>query len=586
MAAFKLTDDELIAKVEETTVEATRHQLDTLRKILDRNAAVGYLRQAAGAVDVHNFRRTVPLSTYDDYADHISKIADGLDDYGDGDSGRHFLSFDPLVCFFLSSGTSQMRQKLLPYFDSAPSKAASYLAHMGSAALLRRQFPPRATINKSLWFLYAGNITTTKGGFKAMAASSLPLSGTKETQSQFLSTCIAPAQVVMGSNLQHQMYCHLLCGLRRFDLIDSIRAPYAISLVRAFSMLKTKWEQLCDDLDSGVLCSEVTDIAMRDAVTEFLDGPNPDIADRVRLICREQSWDGIIARLWPNVRYVKCIATGIMQQYYKKLKHYAGDIPLIGGDYFASECCVGINVDIMQPPENTRFVILPATAYFEFLPFDLEDDSFKFNKETVDISGVHVGKMYEVVVTTFRGLYRYCLGDVVKVVGFHNSSPEIEFVMRAPKSSTEFVTERDLMRAVWNLELELEGALSMGQITEFASFMDMDESGTKQLTIYIEFAEGSMILEKGKEDRAVAILRSCGSSIEDGLGVLYKSRRETGKIAPLRISIVNVGTFDLLLQVAIENGAPASQYKSPKIIRNQRMADFLEASSTLTVSFS
>ena len=347
-----------------------------------------------------------------------------------------------------------------------------------------------------------------------MAASSLPLSGIKESQSQFLSTCIAPAQVAMGSNLQHQMYCHLLCGLRRFDLIDSIRAPYAISLIRAFSMLKTKWDQLCDDLDSGVLCSEITDIAMRDAVTEFLDGPNPDMADRVRSICQEKSWDGIIAKLWPNVRYVKCTATGIMQQYYKKLKHYAGDIPLIGGDYFASECCVGINLDIMQPPKKTRFVILPTAAYFEFLPFDLEDDSSTSDREIVDISGVQVGNMYEVVVTTFRGLYRYRLGDVVKVVGFHNSSPEIEFVMRAPKSATEFVTERDLMRAVWNLELELEGALSMGQITEFASFMDLDESGTKQLTIYIEFDEGSMILEKGKEDKAVAFLRSCGSSIE------------------------------------------------------------------------
>jgi len=239
----------------------------------------------------------------------------------------------------------------------------------------------------------------------------------------------------------------------------------------------------------------------------------------------------------------------------------------------------------MQPPEKTRFFILPTAAYFEFLPFDLEDDSATLDKETVDISGVEVGKMYEVVVTTFRGFYRYRLGDVVKVVGFHNSSPEIEFVVRAPKSSSEFVTERDLMRAVWNLELELESALSMGQVTEFASFIDLGESQFKQLTVYIEFGEGSMILEKDKGDEAVAFLRSCGSSIEDGLGVLYKSKKESGEIGQLRISVVNVGTFDLLLQTAIENGAPASQYKSPKIIRNRKMADFLEASSALTVCF-
>ena len=85
-----------------------------------------------------------------------------------------------------------------------------------------RLFPQRPTVNKSLWFIYAGNVTVTKSGFKAMPASSVPLSGNKETQSQFLSTCIAPAEVVKGSNLQQQMYCHLLCGLSKFEIIDSI----------------------------------------------------------------------------------------------------------------------------------------------------------------------------------------------------------------------------------------------------------------------------------------------------------------------------------------------------------------------------
>uniref|UniRef100_A0A7C9CKF0 Uncharacterized protein n=1 Tax=Opuntia streptacantha TaxID=393608 RepID=A0A7C9CKF0_OPUST len=103
MAAFKLSDDDqLIAKIEETTVDATRHQLDTLRQILQRNATVGYLRRhldQSAAVDADNFRRIVPLSTYDDYADYINKIADGM--FDDGDEGRHFLSFDPLLCFFL-----------------------------------------------------------------------------------------------------------------------------------------------------------------------------------------------------------------------------------------------------------------------------------------------------------------------------------------------------------------------------------------------------------------------------------------------------------------------------------------------------
>ncbi|GAU31557.1 hypothetical protein TSUD_333330 [Trifolium subterraneum] len=55
-----------------------------------------------------------------------------------------------------------------------------------------------------------------------------------------------------------------------------------------------------------------------------------------------------------------------MKQYYQKLKFYAGeDVPILGRDYFASECCVGLNLDITQLPETTRFIILPTFAYFE-----------------------------------------------------------------------------------------------------------------------------------------------------------------------------------------------------------------------------
>ena len=43
---------------------------------------------------------------------------------------------------------------------------------------------------------------------------------------------------------------------------------------------------------------------------------------------------------------------------------------------------------------------------------------------------VAVGGLYELVVTTLSGLYRYRIGDVVRVVRFHSSCPVIEFRYR------------------------------------------------------------------------------------------------------------------------------------------------------------
>jgi auxin responsive GH3 family protein len=220
--------------------------------------------------------------------------------------------------------------------------------------------------------------------------------------------------------------------------------------------------------------------------------------------------------------------------------------------------------------------LLPTAAYFEFLPFDM-NEADAAGRETVDISGVEVGKMYEVVVTTYRGFYRYHLGDIVRVVGFYNLSPLVEFVMRAPKGPGEIITERDLMSAMQSFQLVLENAMAT-EITEFASFFDMELS-PKQLKVFVEVREGSTLMQ----GESVVALRRCCSSLEDGLGGMYKVQRDRGEAGPLILSVVNPGSFDRLSQVAIVNGASASQYKPPKIIRNREILRFLEGSAFVTL---
>lgn len=43
---------------------------------------------------------------------------------------------------------------------------------------------------------------------------------------------------------------------------------------------------------------------------------------------------------------------------------------------------------------------------------------------------MRIGALYEPVLTTFSGLYRYRTGDVVRVTGFLGESPIVEFVLR------------------------------------------------------------------------------------------------------------------------------------------------------------
>jgi len=82
-------------------------------------------------------------------------------------------------------------------------------------------------------------------------------------------------------------------------------------------------------------------------------------------------WYGVIPALWPKAQYVISITTGSMEHYVKKLRHYAGGLPLVGLDYGATEGMIGANVEPREPPESTTFAVLPNNAYFEFIPLEL-----------------------------------------------------------------------------------------------------------------------------------------------------------------------------------------------------------------------
>ncbi|XP_074567776.1 jasmonoyl--L-amino acid synthetase GH3.5-like [Curcuma longa] len=556
MRVFSL--ESVIDEFEELTNDAGQHQRETLRKILEQNGEAEYLQKLGlrGRTDPESFKACVPLVTHSDLDPYIQRIANG--------DTSPVLTGKPIRSFSLSSGTSQGKPKLLPFTDELVQSTMQI--YRTSFAFRNREYP--IGNGKALQFIYSSKQVKTKGGVIATTATTnvYRTEQFKCTMKDIQSQCCSPDEVIFGSDFQQSLYCHLLCGLIYSDEVQFVFSTFAHSIVHAFRKFEDVWEELCEDIRSGVLSSRITVPSMRAAVSKLLR-PSPNLADSIYNKCmRLSNWYGVIQELWPNAKYVYGIMTGSMEPYLKKLRHYAGSLPLMSADYGSSEGWIGANVNPSLPPESVTFAVLPNIGYFEFIPLEKPAGQETENSaatihytegEPVGLTEVEVGKEYEIVFTNFAGLYRYRLGDVLRVAGFHNSTPELQFVCRRSlvlSINIDKNTEKDLQLAVEEAAKLL--AVEKLEIVDFTSHVDTSmEPGH-----YVIFWELS-------SDATEDALHSCCNCLDlSFVDAGYVSSRKVGAIGPLELRIVRKGTFHKIMDHYLELGAALNQFKTPRFV--------------------
>lgn len=236
----------------------------------------------------------------------------------------------------------------------------------------------------------------------------------KKAMKAIQSISCSPDEVIFGSDFHQSLYCHLLCGLIFRDEVQFISSTFAHSILYAFRTFEQVWEELCNDIRTGVLSSRINVLSTRTAMSKLLK-PNPELADLIYKKCSSLSnWYGLIPELFPNAKYIYGIMTGSMEPYLKKLRHYAGGLPLLSADYGASEGWIGANVNPKLPPELATYAVLPNIGYFEFIPLreniedqdhnNMESSFLRMEPKPVGLTEVKIGEEYEVIVTNFAGM--------------------------------------------------------------------------------------------------------------------------------------------------------------------------------------
>ncbi|KAL4354615.1 hypothetical protein GQ457_06G031550 [Hibiscus cannabinus] len=551
--------EKVIRDFEAMTKDAENVQRRTLKLILEENGSAEYLQKLGlnGRTDPESFKACVPLVTHKDLEPYIQRVVDGV--------SSPILTGKPLTTISLSSGTTEGKQKFLPFNDELMETTMQIFST--SFAFRSREFPIENGM--ALQFVFSGKQTKTKGGLLAGTATTNVYRNPRfrQVMKSFRAPICSPDEVIFSPDFHQSLYCHLLCGLLHREEIQLVASAFAHSNVLAFRTFEQVWKELCADIREGVISSRVTFPSLRSAMAKLLK-PNPELADLIEKKCSGlRNWYGVIPELFPNVKYIYGIMTGSMEPYLKKLRHYAGDVPLITADYGASEGWVGVNVNPTLPPESATYAVPPNIGYFEFIPLNENteehvQDQVKGSYPSVEpkpigLTEVKVGEEYEVIITNVAGLYRYRLGDVVKVMGFHNMTPELKFVCRKNLVLTinlDKNTEEDLQLAV--KEATKLVAEEKQEVLDFTSHADVS-TDPGHYVIYWELSG----------DVSNEVLQECCNCLDRSfLDAGYVSSRKVNTIGPLELRILGKGTFQKILEHYLGIGAALSQFKTPRCI--------------------
>ena len=170
------------------------------------------------------------------------------------------------------------------------------------------------------------------------------------------------------------------------------------------------------------------------------------------------------------------------------------------------------------------------------------------------------------------GLYRYRVGDVLRVAGFKNKAPQFNFICRKNvvlSIDSDKTDEVELQNAMKNAVTNL--VPFDASVVEYTSYADT----TTIPGHYVLYWELNL---NGSTPIPPSVFEDCCLAIEESLNSVYRQGRVSDKsIGPLEIKIVEQGTFDKLMDYAISLGASINQYKAPRCVKFAPVVELLNS---------
>jgi len=316
-------------------------------------------------------------------------------------------------------------------------------------------------------------------------------------------------------------------SLMRFALAEDVALFSTANPSTALTLARTAEkhaEKLIRDLRDGSLDKSISlSLSLRRELTSRLR-PQPARARQLEQLLHQH--DRLLPQHYWNLSFLALWTGGTLGLYIPQLKEYYGQIPIRDIGLLASEGRMSIPLE-----DNTPSGVLDIESnFYEFIPEqDLENLEISSDAETLPdhlnvlrAEELQKGDCYYILLTNFAGLYRYHIGDLVRVNDFIGTTPVIEFLSKGAHFSSltgEKLSEHQVVAAVNKVLDEISLDLSTYLLAPTWS----DPPG------YCFYIQAPFSLEPDK-------LNHLAEQVDRQLlaqNIEYSSKRKSSRLAPL-----------------------------------------------------
>ena len=339
------------------------------------------------------------------------------------------------------------------------------------------------------------------------------------------------------------------------------------TILELLRTLNENTEEMIEDIEKGTL-SWNFDISsyIREELEAYMS-PQPERAEELRQLLKEY---GKLEpkHFWPWLQLLstwKCGNTKIyMEKYMDQFNWDKTMYQELG--YIATECRFGFSLD-----DTNESVLFPHFHYYEFVE---ESELDKPHKHFLQIYELEKGKRYCAYVTTYSGLFRYNMNDLVEVGGNFYDTPTVHMVSKVNgivSMTGEKLYEPQFIDAVHKTE-ELMGI----KTKFFVGFADVRES---KYHFYYEFEDANIDQEIVNEFNKVVDRKLQEINNE------YESKRASFRLKEPQAHILSNNAYARFKKAMLSDGWRDGQFKFNLLMQDdmrRRKFDQIERRVTLS----